>query len=441
MALVLGLLLTALLLIGLALNLRVRQFVRAQADLSAYSQLALIVQSGQAGGSSGDAYAYQLYQSLVQAAQATRSWGLLLTPRQAYPTDNSRRTLPPAAVIRAARQAGRADWQDIRLLSDGRGNLLGLALSTAQGERLSASVVSNYASVALGVLLLAGVAALGVLRLGLRPLRQMARQAARVGAADLSERLPTPLPQDELFLLASSLNRMLARLEETFSRLSAEEARTRAFAADASHELRTPLSAIQGSLEVLERVAADPAAHQARARLLTNLRRESRRAGRLVDDLLTLTRLDAGEGLQQVPLDLGGLLGGVLDSARDLAPHLSFVLDASPALGIPADRERLEGAVWNLLRNAAAHTPPGGTVTLRALPEGQVVLISVLNLAQLDPELLPRMFGRFVRGPDAAAGGSGLGLAIVQAVAQAHGGEVFAVQHAELLEVGLRLPR
>ena len=252
--------------------------------------------------------------------------------------------------------------------------------------------------------------------------------------------MPVKAPHDELHLLASSLNRMLARLEDTFSRLRDEEARTRAFAADASHELRTPLSAIQGSLEVLERVSDDPAAHDTRARLLTNLRRESRRAGRLVDDLLTLTRLDAGEALHTVPLDASALLEGVLDSARDLAPHLSFVLDAPPVLTVVANRERLEGAVWNLLRNAAAHTPEGETVVLRAVSDASSLSLSVLNPAQLDPDFLPRMFDRFARGPDAAAGGSGLGLAIVRAVAQAHGGEVYAVQHAEQLEVGLKLP-
>ncbi|ULH16601.1 HAMP domain-containing histidine kinase [Deinococcus sp. KNUC1210] len=440
--LVLGLLLTALLLIGVTLRVRVGQFVAQQADSSTYGQLSLIVQSGQNSGSSGDTYTYQVYQSLIQAAQSAHTWGVLVAGRTAYPTDNSSRTLPPTAVLDAARRSGRAEWQDVRLLSDGRGNLLGLAVERASGRELTLSVIRNYALIALGALLLAGVAVLWLLRLGLRPLRSMALQAARVGAADLSERMPVKPPQDELHLLAVSLNRMLARLEDTFSRLRDEEARTRAFAADASHELRTPLSAIQGSLEVLERVSDDPAAQETRARLMTNLRRESRRAGRLVDDLLTLTRLDAGEALHTAPLDVQALLAGVLDSARDVAPHLTFVLDAPPALMLAANRERLEGAVWNLLRNAAAHTPSGGTVTLRAVPDAQggALTLSVLNPAQLSPEFLPRMFDRFARGPNAAAGGSGLGLAIVRAVAQAHGGEIFAVQHAELLEVGLRLP-
>ena len=279
-----------------------------------------------------------------------------------------------------------------------------------------------------------------LLRLGLRPLRVMATQAARLGVGDLADRMPVAPPEDELKVLAQSLNRMLARLQDAFARLSAEEARTRAFAADASHELRTPLAAISGSLEILERVGGDAETGETRARLVANLRREARRAGRLVDDLLTLTRLDSGEGLRPTRLALTPLLHEVLEATRHLAPGPQFVLDAPADLHLNTDPERLEGALLNLLRNAAAYTPAGGTVTLRAVPEGQQVRLSVLNPARLDPAFLPRLFDRFARGPDAAPGGSGLGLAIVRAVAEAQGGSTFAVQHPALLEVGLILP-
>ena len=468
-ALVLGLLLTALLLIGVTLGLRIQAFAQTQAEQVTYRQLALIVQSAEASTeattgstrgastrSSRQDYEYQVFQSLVKAAQDARSWGFLKTASSTYVTDSLSRPLPPAAVLASAGQVGRASWEELRLFSDGRGNVLGLALNAADSDALTRGVVQNYAAIALAALLLAGVAVLLLLRLGLRPLRIMANQAARLGVGDLSERMPVAPTEDELNLLSVSLNRMLSRLQDAFARLSAEEARTRAFAADASHELRTPLAAIAGSLEVLERVSDDPATGEIRARLIANLRRESRRAGRLVDDLLTLTRLDAGEGLHPVRLPLTPLLSGVLDSMRDLAPHLNFVLDMPEAdesgpsettpLHVNADSGRLEGALLNLLRNAAAHTPEGGTVTLRAVPDGPNLRLSVLNPAILDPEFLPRLFGRFTRGPDAVAGGSGLGLAIVKAVAQAHGGDAFAAQHhADLdrpeLEVGLTLPR
>ncbi len=458
-ALVLGLLFVALVLIGVTLGLRIQAFAQMQAERAAYGQLALIVQSAQANttqstgtqttAQTGDSatndspsdYAYQLYQGLVQSAQSARSWGLLSTASQSYVTDSLSRPLPPASVLKAVARSGRGAWNDLRLLSDGEGNVLGLALNNGDSAALTRGVVGTYAVIAFSVLLLAGVAVLLLLRVGLRPLRVMAAQAARLGvdgAGDLGERMPVGGASDELQLLSVSLNRMLARLQDTFARLSAEEARTRDFAADASHELRTPLTAIAGSLEILERVPAHD--DEARARLIFNLRRESRRAGQLVGDLLTLTRLDAGEGLHPQRLELPELLRGVLEVMEDLAPHLTFVLQAPTTLHLTADPQRLEGALLNLLRNAAAHTPAGGTVTLRATSTSTEVQLSVLNPARLDPDFLPRLFDRFARGPDAVAGGSGLGLAIVRAVAQAHRGDAFAVQHATELEVGMRLP-
>ena len=447
-ALLLGLLLLALVLIGVTLGLGVQAFAGAQAERGAYAQLALIVQSAESsagaetGAGSGQDYEYQVFQSLVKAAQDARSWGVLKTASSTYLTDSLSRPLPPGTLLRTVRQTGRATWQGLRLLSDGRGNVLGLALNTADSAALTRGVVQTYAVIALVSLLLTGALAALLLRLGLRPLRVMAAQAARLGVGDLSERMPLAPPEDELHRLALALNRMLSRLQDAFARLSAEEARTRAFAADASHELRTPLAAIAGSLEVLERVSdgTDAQAAEARARLIANLRRESRRAGRLVGDLLTLTRLDAGEGLRPISLPLTPLLSGVLEATQGLAPGLIFVLDAPAPLSVYADPERLEGALLNLLRNAAAHTPAGGTITLRAATDDQSVRLSVLNPATLAPEFLPRLFDRFARGPDAVAGGSGLGLAIVRAVAQAHGGDAFAVQHTGELEVGLTLP-
>ncbi len=455
-ALLLGLLLLALVLIGVTLGLGVQAFAGAQAERGAYAQLALIVQSAESSAGttneqdtgSGQDYEYQVFQSLVKAAQDARSWGFLKTASSTYLSDSLSRPLPPGTLLNAARQTGRATWQGLRLLSDGRGNVLGLALNTADSAALTSRVVQTYAVIALAALLLTGALTAWLLRLGLRPLRVMAAQAARLGVGDLSERMPLAPPEDELHRLALALNRMLSRLQDAFARLSAEEARTRAFAADASHELRTPLAAIAGSLEVLERVPdgshADDAgvqAAEARSRLIANLRRESRRAGRLVDDLLTLTRLDAGEGLRPLRLPLTPLLSGVLEATQGLTPQLSFLLDSPAPLSVYADPERLEGALLNLLRNAAAHTPAGGTVTLRAVAQGQSVRLSVLNPATLDPAFLPRLFDRFARGPDAAPGGSGLGLAIVRAVAQAHGGDAFAAQYTGELEVGLTLPR
>ncbi|GGJ70447.1 HAMP domain-containing sensor histidine kinase [Deinococcus aquiradiocola] len=447
--LVLGLLLAALVLIGVTLGARVQAFVATQSERAVYGQLALVVQAGEAGSGVGREYA--LYQALVGAAQTAHSWGVLATRDRTYLSDSGAHDVPPRRVLTQVRQAGRGQWGAVRLLADGQGNVLGLAVNPADGERLTRGVVQAYAVIAALALVLAGTAVLLLLRLGLRPLRNMAGQAARLGVGDLSERMPVFAPDDELAVLARSLNRMLGRLQEAFRQLSEEEARTRAFAADASHELRTPLAAISGSLEVLARAQDDPGASELRSRLVVNLRRESRRAGRLVDDLLTLTRLDAGETLRRELLDLPGVLGGVLEVMADLAPQVRFALDlpGTEALTARADVGRVEGALLNLLRNAAAYTPGAGpdagpdalpVVTLRATRVGAWVRLSVLNPAALPEAFVPRMFDRFSRGPDAAPGGSGLGLAIVRAVATAHGGETFAVQQGGQLEVGFTLP-
>lgn len=433
--LLVSLLLAALLVSGALLTLGVRGYARAQAERSVSQALAGVALAG-AGLSTADERLGVWYRQLSDTALNLGTSGAMVLPDgQAYRTDNLPPSLPQAAVAQA-RRTGQAAEGDAHLLATADGTVLLLNVPGAEVDALTRRVALTFAGVAAFTLLLAALAGWALLRVGLRPLRVMARQAERLGGADLTERLPVPVPPDEVHSLAESLNRMLARLEDTIVRLKAEEARTRAFAADASHELRTPLAAIQGSLEVLERAGDDP---EARERLTAGLRRESRRAARLVDDLLTLTRLDAGEALRLEPLPLHDLLAEVTETARDLAPHLHFTLEAQP-LTVQADRLRVEGALWNLLRNAISATPEGGHIALNLRETEGVARLSVLNPAYLPPEFLARMFSRFARGPDAPAGGVGLGLAIVQATARAHGGEVFAMQHSEELEVGFTLP-
>lgn len=437
--LLVSLLAAALLVAGTLLTLGVREYAQVQAERSVQQALSGVSLSG-AGLESADERLGVWYRRLSEAAVGLNTTGLLALPSgQAYRTD-TRPAQVPAAAVAQARVTGQARSGDARLLATPGGTVLLLNVPRAEVLALTRRVAWTFTGVAALTLLLAALAGWALLGVGLRPLHLMARQAETLHPAEAgseaASRLPLPTPPDEVRSLAESLNRMLARLDDTVRQLRQEEARTRAFAADASHELRTPLAAIQGSLEVLERAGDDP---DARARLTASLRREARRAGRLVDDLLTLTRLDAGEALRTAPLDLQALLQEVTVTARDLAPHLHFALHAPP-LTVPGDRERVEGAVWNLLRNAIAATPPGGWITLLMDAHGPQARVSVRNPAQLPPELRARMFERFSRGPDAPAGGVGLGLAIVRATARAHGGEAFVTQDAAELEVGFTLP-
>jgi two-component system, OmpR family, sensor kinase len=478
LATLLALLAAALLSIGTLLFAAVRNFGDEQAGRLLLSQLSLVAQAAESSdisstdsgstdsstASSAAARAYVTYQALAGAALGAATWGVLVLP-YATPdcpdavgrpspncyTDNADHPQPPATVLARARASGQASWQNLKLLALPGGSVVGLAVRAGEGAALAAGVLRAYSLIALGALLLAGLAAWRLLRLGMLPLRRMARQAERLGArtvsaADLSERLEVPLARDEVASLARSLNRMLGRLQDAFTRLSQEEERTRAFAADASHELRTPLAAIQGSLDVLERSELNFEQHpqqseDTRWRLLANLKREAQRAARLVDDLLTLTKLDAGEPLERASLRLDELVGSVVERAADLALDAHFTADLAP-LTLSLDAGRIEGALWNLLRNAAAHTPANREIQVRLVQDGLDARLSVINPARLPPEFLARMFERFARGPEAQRRpeGSGLGLAIVRATVLAHGGEVFAVQRGELLEIGFTLP-
>ena len=465
LALLLGGVALTLLLIGGLLFLRVRDFGDAQARQLTAGGLALIARSAQAEDNA-QTRLYAAYQDLAATALASGTWGVLVLsapsadcpdaqgkPSALCYTDTAPHPELPAATAQSARRLGTGQWK----LPDGGGTLFllplsgdlmaGLATPGNVGGRLALGVTGSYALIAAGALALLALIGARLLRLGLRPLRDMAARARTLGAGDLSARLPLPRAQDEVASLAGSLNQMLGRLQEAFARLETEEARTRTFVADASHELRTPLAAMQGSLEILERLALDESdkARETRARLLGNLRRETRRAARLVGDLLLLSKLDAGEPLRREATDLGELLRAEVARSADLAPQVSFEVQA-PALDAWADRTRVAGALHNLLGNAAAYSPPGAVVRAELRREegheGGRAVLSVSNPAELPPDFLPRLFDRFARGPQTRQGdgGSGLGLSIVQATARAHGGDTFAAQEGPDLRVGFTLP-
>lgn len=264
----------------------------------------------------------------------------------------------------------------------------------------------------------------------LRPLRRMAAASRAIAGGDLSRRVAVPAGGDELTDLARSFNAMVGRLEATL-------ATQRRFIADASHELRSPLTAVGGGVEMLL-LGADQGDVAARTKLLGLMEDEIARMGRLVDDLLQLTRFDAqpNAALQLAPVDLVALADEVVEATRLLAPdrHVALEVDAAPgaAIVVPGDADRLRQALLNLCANARAYTPPGGTIAvgvrLHAHRGGAEAILSVADTgAGIAPEDLPRVWDRFYRADPARArragqGGLGLGLAIVHAVVAAHGG-------------------
>jgi len=255
-----------------------------------------------------------------------------------------------------------------------------------------------------------------------RPLRRMAAVAAQVDAGDLHPRIHDLDSQGgEMRVLAVAFNHMLDRLTEAF-------AGQRAFVADASHELRTPLTVIGGQLEVLAAQSNPPGEEVRRVERL--VRAEIARVSRLVDDLLLLAKAEQTQFLRLQPIDLPVYVKELWDGMSLIADR-RFELGPVPAGILRADPDRLAQALRNLLRNAAEHTQPGGTIELgtRECPDGRVQIWVDDDGPGIAPAERDRVFNRFHRADVArarTAGGTGLGLAIVRAIADAHGGRVWA---------------
>lgn len=248
------------------------------------------------------------------------------------------------------------------------------------------------------------------------PLREMAAAASRTAAGDHGVRVRVR-SRDEVGQLAEAFNAMAADLAEV-------DAQRRRLVADVSHELRTPLTALRALLENL----ADGVTQPGPAALQTALA-QTERLGRLVAQLLDLSRLEAGE----VPahrrlVDLQDLLAGAADEARALGRPVEVVVRAPAGLVVAADPERLAQVFANLLDNATRHAPAGSRVLVTAGRTAAGVRAEVLDagpgIAAADRE---RVFQRFARTDSARAtadGGSGLGLSIVRWVVELHGGAV-----------------
>jgi two-component system OmpR family sensor kinase len=260
-----------------------------------------------------------------------------------------------------------------------------------------------------------------------RPLRRMARVAARVDEGDLNPRMkPAALAGSEVQVLADAFNHMLDRLATAFGA-------QREFIADASHELRTPLTVIAGQMEVLAaQEHPDPEEVRRVERLVAA---EIARTSRLVDDMLLLARSDRRDFLQYHEIDLEPFVSELWWVAS-MSDERNFELGPIPEATLTADPDRLAQALRNLIRNAVEHTSePHGLVRLEvaAQPGGLVRFIVIDDGPGIAPEQLERVFERFHRTDgdrSRQAGGAGLGLAIVLAIAEAHGGTARAVRTA-----------
>jgi two-component system OmpR family sensor kinase len=245
--------------------------------------------------------------------------------------------------------------------------------------------------------------------------------------------------------VADAFNHMLNHVEAALSDRHASEDRLRRFVADASHELRTPVAVIRAHAELARRTA-DKAVSGEIADALTRITSEADRMGHLVDDLLLLARLDSGRPLERSPVDITRLtLDAVVDARLVGADHIWKLDLPEDEVRIDGDPRALRQVVTNLLANARIHTPPGTTITATMTTTSpEIISISISDDGPgIPPELLPRIFDRFVRAEVTRARptGSGLGLSIVAAIVATHHGTINVESRPGRTEVHIALPR
>jgi signal transduction histidine kinase len=280
-----------------------------------------------------------------------------------------------------------------------------------------------------GELLLAGALGAGIALVIARwvargmtqPLRDMAQAARRMETGNYAQRVQTA-SIDEVGQLAQAFNRMSSELDQL-------ERLRRELVANVSHELKTPISALRAHLENLLDGVERPDPETLQVMLA-----QSERLGRLVDQLLDLSRLESGDvPLQREQVSLAPLVAQVLSEIEVARPDRGVALERRLAGDLPpvfADRERIHQVLFNLLDNAVRFTPHGGRVTVSAERHNGAVDVHVADTGPgIAAEHLPRLFERFYRVDPARSqkdGGTGIGLAIARSVVEAHGGRIWA---------------
>jgi two-component system, OmpR family, sensor kinase len=275
-------------------------------------------------------------------------------------------------------------------------------------------------------LLLAGAGGWFLARQGLAPVAMMAERARSIRADDLGARLPIANPRDELGQLANTFNDLLNRLE-------ASRTQQRQFMADASHELRTPVATSRTAASV---ALQQPHRSEEEYRdTLAIIEQQTTRLTRIVDDMFTLARADAGSyPVRRTLMYLDEVVDDAVRAARVVADtrQVSIELATSQSASFTGDEELIRRLIGNLLDNAVRHAPPRSAVHVHLVQESTRYLLSVSDAGEgMAPEIQPHIFERFVRGDVARTrsdGGAGLGLALARWIARAHGGDVTLVR-------------
>jgi heavy metal sensor kinase len=315
-----------------------------------------------------------------------------------------------------------------------------LQVGTTRGDTEEVLRTILLAFLIAGPVVLALAAIGGYLMAGraLAPVRQITKLAASIDPSDLDARLSLELPDDELGRLAQTFDAMLARIERGFER-------ERQFTADAAHELRTPLGIMRSQVDLALR---RPRSSDEYRTALAALDGDIDRMARLVSALLTVSRSESGQlVLQQVTLDLQELIRATLASWQPLATERDLrLIDESSPVEVHADADLLAQMLTNLIDNAVAHTPSGGSIAVGCSADEKLARLWVADTGSGIPvEHQARVFDRFYRvdpGRSRGLGGAGLGLTITRAIAEAHGGTILlASTPGSGTRVDVALPR
>lgn len=346
------------------------------------------------------------------------------------------RELPAAEGPHPYHARNRGPFREVIVRGPSAGQVLvGRQMGRERNElrRLLAWLVgSGVAIVALG-LVGAGVLARQILT----PVAQIAGLAERISASNLAERIDEVGSKAELGRLAQVLNRMFGRLEAAFER----QAR---FTADASHELRTPTAVVLAQSELALAHERSPEEYQ---EALEACQRAARRMESLVEGLLTLARIDAGQGeLRTEVVELLAVVENAVALVRPMADRKQIEMTCElECVQVHGDAARLGQVVVNLLSNAVHYNPPHGQIHIGLARQAHQAVLAVEDTGiGIGAEELPHVFERFYRVDPARTGetgGVGLGLAICQEIVHRHGG---TIEVASVLGVGttftVRLP-
>ena len=257
----------------------------------------------------------------------------------------------------------------------------------------------------------------------LKPVAEVTEAARRIGAKDLSQRIPVRNKKDEMGRLAATFNEMLERIEKSFAQI-------RQFSADASHELRTPLTILKGETEWALRTARSTEEYK---EILTSSLEEIDIMSRIVEDLLILSRADIGETpMEMEPVELAAIITEVYDMGTTLAESRKQTLELNveelDGIKVMGNELRLRQLFLNLVDNGVKYTKDGGQIRIDASVRTDNVEVRVTdNGVGIAPEDQVKIFDRFFRvdkNRSRKEGGTGLGLAICRFITEAHRGTI-----------------